>query len=237
MPSLSKAAYQHTPNAAGDKTERRELSAPGNACIIREHPAMDPESSFELIRRAQAGDASALDQLLARYRPRLRRWASGRLPRYAREIADTEDLVQDVLVGTFRSLQTFEQRGEWALQAYLRRALMNRVRDELRRTESRPRRSDLVEGVPSTEASPLEVAAGKEVFAAYELALASLDDLEREAVIARLELGCSYQEIAALVDKPSVDAARMMVARALDKLARLMPSTSAPAGESPNDAT
>jgi RNA polymerase sigma-70 factor (ECF subfamily) len=184
---------------------------------------MDPESSFELIQRAQAGDSSALDRLLARYRPRLRRWASGRLPRYAREFADTEDLVQDVLVGAFRTLPTFGQQGEWALQAYLRSAVMNRIRDELRRVQNRPRRAGLVENLASREASPLEFAAGQETFAAYEAALESLDAREREAVIARLELGCSYQEIAVLVDKPSVDAARMTVARALDKLARRMP--------------
>ena len=41
-------------------------------------------------------------------------------------------------------------------------------------------------------------------------------------MIARLELGCSYHEIAALVDKPTPDAARMTVTRALAKLARLM---------------
>ena len=47
---------------------------------------MDPESSFELIERAQAGDSSAFNRLLERYRPRLHRWATGRLPRYAREM-------------------------------------------------------------------------------------------------------------------------------------------------------
>jgi len=41
-------------------------------------------------------------------------------------------------------------------------------------------------------------------------------------VVARLELGCSYQEIADLLAKPTPDAARMVVGRALTKLARLM---------------
>ena len=183
---------------------------------------MDPESSFELIQRAQSGDGSALEMLLARYRPRLRRWASGRLPRYARDIADTDDLVQDALIGTFRNFQAFEQREEWALQAYLRRAVTNRIRDELRRVSSQPRRHGLPDAAPSDEASPLEAVVGKEAFGRYEQALTSLDAVEREAVIARLELGCSYQEIATLVDKPSPDAARMAVARALAKLATLM---------------
>ena len=76
---------------------------------------MDPESSIELLPKARAGDAAALEELLSRYRPRLKRWATGRLPRYARDITDTDDLVQDALVGTVRNLQAFEHRGEWAM--------------------------------------------------------------------------------------------------------------------------
>jgi RNA polymerase sigma factor (sigma-70 family) len=183
---------------------------------------MDPESSFELLQRAQSGDAEALDRLLARYRPRLQRWASGRLPRYARGLTDTDDLVQEAMVGTFKNLQPFEHRGEWALQAYLRRAVTNRIRDELRRFQSQPPRADLPETALSSDQSPLELALGREVFSQYDAALATLSETEREAVIARIELGCSYQEIAALVDRPSTDAARMLVARALSRLARVM---------------
>ena len=39
---------------------------------------MDPDSSVELIRRAQAGESDALSRLLERYLPELRRWAHGR---------------------------------------------------------------------------------------------------------------------------------------------------------------
>jgi RNA polymerase sigma-70 factor (ECF subfamily) len=183
---------------------------------------MDPESSIELLLKARAGDAGALEELLSRYRPRLKRWATGRLPRYARDITDTDDLVQDALVGTVRNLQAFEQRGEWALQAYLRQAVSNRIRDELRRLATTPRREALPDGLESPDASPLETAAGREIFSKYEQALSELDDLDREAVIARLELGCSYEEIAALVDKPTADAARMMVTRALGRIAKMM---------------
>ena len=183
---------------------------------------MDPESSFELIQRAQSGDSGALDRLLARYRPRLQRWASGRLPRYARDLADTEDLVQDALIGTLKNLRAFDHRGEWALQAYLRQAVTNRIRDELRRVGSQPRRDEIPDDVTTTDASPLEIAVGREAFAKYEAALAALGEDEREGIIARLELGCSYQEVALVLEKPSADAARMTVARALAKLATLM---------------
>ena len=36
----------------------------------------DPESSLDLLARVKAGDQSALEALIARYRPRLVRWAS-----------------------------------------------------------------------------------------------------------------------------------------------------------------
>lgn len=183
---------------------------------------MDLESSFELIERAQQGDSAALERLLARYRPRLQRWATGRLPRYARDMTDTDDLVQDALIGTFKNLDRFEQRGEWALQAYLRQAVTNRIRDEIRRVTARPSRQPLAEELMSAEQSPLSLAIGSELFQKYDRALEALDPIEREAVIARVELGCSYQEIAQLLDKPTADAARMMVGRALTKLAELM---------------
>lgn len=183
---------------------------------------MDVESSVELLHRAQNGDETALNELLVRYRPRLRRWASGRLPKYAREFTDTDDLVQDALLGTVRNFRNFAPEGEWALQAYLRQAVSNRIRDELRRLATLPRRDPLTESAASPDTSPLEAAAGREVVSRYERGLTLLDPVEREAVIARVELGCSYQEIAALVDKPTPDAARMMVSRALARLAQFM---------------
>jgi len=183
---------------------------------------MELESSFELIERAQHGDAEALDRLLARYLPRLRRWASGRLPRYARDLGDTHDLVQEAVIGLVKNFHRFEQRGEGALQAYLRQAVVNRIRDEIRRAGRRPPHDELDPAVVAVGVSPLESAIGGEALERYETALASLGDEEREAVVARLELGCSYQEVATLVGKPTPDAARVAVARAVTKLARLM---------------
>src|SRR5689334_13929045 len=90
------------------------------------------ESTLTLLTRARAGDAAALDDLFGRYLPALRRWASGRLPRWARDLADTHDLVQEALAQTFKRVDGFQHRGEGAWQAYLRQAVMNRIRDELR---------------------------------------------------------------------------------------------------------
>src|SRR5438105_3422588 len=95
------------------------------------------ESSFSLIRRAKAGDRSALDELAGRYLKPLRRWARGRLPASARDGIDTEDIVQDSVVNSLKHLDAFDPRRQGALQAYLRQAIMNRIRDEVRRVQRR----------------------------------------------------------------------------------------------------
>src|SRR5688572_470777 len=92
-----------------------------------------PESSMVLVRRAREGDPAALDDLCARYLPRLRRWAHGRLPGWAREGVDTQDLVQATLAQVVQHIDTFEPRHEGAFQAYVRQALLNRIRDHVRR--------------------------------------------------------------------------------------------------------
>ena len=170
-----------------------------------------PDSTLLLLERARAGDEGALNDLFARYGPALRRWASGRLPRWARDLADTPDLVQDTLLQTFRNIDGFEHRGEGALQAYLRYAVMNRIRDELRKARHRPDRAGLDPEHRDEGPSPLERAIGTEAVERYEAALGRLRPEERDVVIARLEMGLTYPEIAATTGKPSANAARMFV--------------------------
>jgi RNA polymerase sigma factor (sigma-70 family) len=179
-------------------------------------------SSLTLLERAQAGDRAALDALMSRYLPRLQRWASGRLPRWARDVADTQDLVQESVFQTFKNIERFEPRGEGALQAYLRQAILNRIREELRRAKRRPARGELDSQVDDHVRSPLEEAIGQEAIERYERALASLRPEERELVVARIELGYTNQEIAELLGKPTPNAARMAAARAIVRLVKEM---------------
>lgn len=180
-------------------------------------------TTIELLRRAQAGDRAAVDCLLERYRPRLRRWASGRLPRYARELLDTDDLIQETFMRTAGRLETFEARGEGAFAAYLRQVLRNRIADELRRLERRPAaRTSFDEERADDRASPLEEAIGREAVGSYERGLERLDAGEREAIVLRIELGLAWAEVAEALGKPSADAARVAVNRALVRLAQEM---------------
>jgi RNA polymerase sigma-70 factor, ECF subfamily len=184
----------------------------------------DLASTTDLLRRAREGDAQALDDLIRRHVTPLRRWARGRLPRWTRDLRDTEDLVQETLAQTLRHLNDFEPRHEGALQAYLRQALINRVRDEVRRVGRYPIPAGIDENDEHADrsASPLDEAIGREAVERYEGALQRLRPEERELIIARVELQQSYAQIAAGHGKASPDAARMAVTRALVRLAEEM---------------
>jgi len=179
----------------------------------------DAESTFSLIERARAGDSEALERLFARHRKPLQRWASGRMPKWARDISDTEDLVQETLLQTFKRIGDFEPRRVGALQAYLRQAVLNRIREELRRKGRRPPATDLGDIEADSAESPLEQAIGREAVERYEKALARLEPEEREAIIARVEMGYTYEELAEALGKPTPDAARKAAQRALVRLA------------------
>ena len=186
------------------------------------NPAQDADSSLYLLHLAQSGDHDALNRLVARYLPRLRRWASGRLPPWARDLADTQDLVQETLVRAFRRIEGFEPRGEGALQAYLRQVLVNRIREELRRAGRRPASESIDDGAMFDGASPLEQAIGQQSLDRYERALLRLRPEDREAIVTRIELGCSYDEVAVALGKPTANAARSAVNRALMRLVQEM---------------
>jgi RNA polymerase sigma factor (sigma-70 family) len=190
------------------------------------HPHASGRSEFEstshLIDRARAGDQEALERLFTRHLKPLQRWASGRLPRWARDLADTDDLVQETLLQTFKRIEGFEPRRVGALQAYLRQAVLNRIRDELRRKGRQPAATDL-DGLELDQASsPLEQAIGQEAVERYERALERLTPQDREAIIARVELGYSYEELAEALGKPTPDAARKAAQRALVRLVEEM---------------
>jgi RNA polymerase sigma factor (sigma-70 family) len=183
------------------------------------------ESSLSLLERAQTGDEQAMEMLLDRYRPRLERWARGRLPAWARDLADTHDLVQETLIQAFKKVDGFEIRGDGAFQAWLRQILLNRIRQEIRRASRRPAGDELDSQIEDEGTTPLEAAVGKEATERYERALARLKPSDREVIIARVELGQNNDEIAHAFQKPSANAARMAVERALFRLAREMRRT------------
>jgi len=67
-------------------------------------PLLSDEPTMELVIRAREGDRMAVEALLQRCLPSLKRWAHGRLPAAARGPLDTGDLVQDDAAARLRRL-------------------------------------------------------------------------------------------------------------------------------------
>jgi RNA polymerase sigma factor (sigma-70 family) len=179
-------------------------------------PVSNPPSQ-ELLRRARAGDQQALDRLFHRYLPSLHRWAHGRLPKWARNAVDTADVVQETVLQTLLNLGSFEPRRDGALLGYLRRSLLNRIRDRFRYA-ARHRMNELTDTRSDNGASPLQEAISEEERRRYHDALRRLTSADREAIVGRIELEYSYEQLALILRKPTPGAARMAVRRALIRL-------------------
>jgi RNA polymerase sigma-70 factor (ECF subfamily) len=179
----------------------------------------------ELLHQAKLGDPGALNALMTRYLPRLTRWASGRLPGSARSLFETTDLVHETLVKAIEGIDRIEGSGPGGFQAYVRQTLLNRIRDEMRwarRRTGSTQLSGLSEVLVDASPSPLENAIGAELLEQYERAREVLTEDERLFVHLKIELDFSYEDIAAIMDRPSRDAARKGVQRAVRKLAEIM---------------
>lgn len=186
-------------------------------------PRTDLESTATLLDLVRQGDKAARERLASRYIHVLKRLAHGRLPGRARDLLDTDDLVQVTVIRALDHVEAFEPRREGAFLAYMRRILLNLIRDEIRRVAREPGgRASLEDDLPALGRSPLEDAIGRETVERYEAALDRLTDEQREAVVLRLELGFTYQQIADALGHGSSNAARMMVTRALVRLSEGM---------------
>ena len=180
------------------------------------------ETTATLLAMTRSGDESARSRLAARYISVLRRFAHGRLPVRARDMGDTGDLVQITIQRALTHLHDFEPRREGAFLAYLRRILVNQVRDEVRRVSRRPERVPLDDSIPDPGTSPLRWAEEREIVERYEACLQQLSEEQRSAVMLHLEAGMSHPEVAVALGKSSADAARMLVRRGVKRLRDLM---------------
>jgi RNA polymerase sigma-70 factor, ECF subfamily len=179
---------------------------------------LSDEPTIELVISARGGNRLALEALLERCLPPVKRWAHGRLPAHARGALDTGDLVQEAAMHVLARLDKFEPRHVGAMQAYLRMSVVNRIRDEIRRVGRRPETVELLTEPTSDNTSPLEVAIRGEAYERYRCALTKLRPRDREMVVARVEMQWSVEQIAQRFTMPSLDAARVAVSRALKRL-------------------
>jgi RNA polymerase sigma factor (sigma-70 family) len=179
-------------------------------------------STRTLVERTRKGDRSAGDRLFSRLVKRVRHWARNRVPRHQRGLHDTVDVVQDAAAGVWRNLDRIELEKPGDLEAYVKRAVRNRISDEARKLDRRPCPTDLDSQLPEDRPTALDRVLSDEEQERFRSAMAQLTKDEREMLVARHEYKYSYKDIAVLLQKPTADAVRKSVSRAAAKLAELM---------------
>jgi len=179
------------------------------------------DNTIDLVSKIKAGDIAARYELLERAVPPLRRWARGRLPQWARSLADTQDLVQDVVTRTLPRLDGIKVESPESLQNFLRKAVKNQIIDEVRKARSRPRDDTALERQADPAPPPVHWVMKREDMRRYKKAMQTLEPAEQQIIRARKE-GRDYAEIATMFGKPTAAAARMAVNRAIAKLAKAM---------------
>src|SRR5688500_11362573 len=175
-------------------TNRSAIEPSKNADLVS-------DSTLHVFERAQDGDEVAARILIERALPSVRRWARGRLPRYARSHADTEDVVQDVFLRTLRGIKRFQHRTVGGLQAYLRTAVVNRIRDLIRGSNSRGTDVGIDPGTRDWMPSPLEAAIMRPQLDQFLEALRKLRPADRQVIVWRIEPGYTADAIATKLGK------------------------------------
>lgn len=217
--------------------KRTSVGLPATARSLR-MPA-DPSDLLSvtrgLVQAAQSGDDAALEDLFARYLPRVRRIVAGRMQATLRELADVEDVVQDTLLDAFRGLRGFDYASTGAFCNWLARSVQNKLSDRGRRTMAAKRgggrvrrfadQADLsfAESIfPDNGPTPSEVAVGDEENARVERAMLLLGDRYREVINLRVWCGMSHAEVAETMGLTNENTANALFLRARSKLRRLL---------------
>src|SRR5688572_23024289 len=176
-------------------------------------------STRELLPLVRQGDRTAAGELFARFAPALRRLLHARLPGRARGLLETDDLVQDVWARAPPRINGFDYRGPGSFWAYLRRIGLNELGLVApRESPASPGTDETAGEAIATGTGPLSRLVKEERFRAFENALERLSDVQRQALLMRIELQVPYEAIAEECGFPSPAAARMVVCRAMEKI-------------------
>ena len=198
-----------------------------------------PASTQELVAQAQAGNAAAVEQLLTRHYGQLRAFLRLRIDPALRAKESSADLAQSVCRDVLAGLARFEYRGDGSFKAWLFKAALNKLREkhEFYHAHKRDVRQEVSLGTPTDPGdlllsagyatlSPSRIAAGREQIALLEAAFDALPEDYREVLTLSRLAGLSHAEIAQQMAR-TVEASRVLLSRALARLASLLQQSEA----------
>jgi RNA polymerase sigma-70 factor (ECF subfamily) len=163
----------------------------------------DSSQTQELLERAKAGDAPAVNALLDRHREALRRMIDLRMDRAIQQRVDASDIVQDVLVEANRRLDEYLKDPSMPFHLWMRHIARDRLIDAYRRHRQAARRSmdreqplvaaryldqstlDLAAQLADREMTPAAAATWHELQRRFQAALDTLDEQDQEVVLMR----------------------------------------------------
>jgi RNA polymerase sigma-70 factor (ECF subfamily) len=179
---------------------------------------LDPTSGLELLKKARAGDKGALNELIERLRPWMKRLASQMAPQ--RGNLDSSDVVQDALLLVARNFQKCQANGVgqfcgWVLTIVRHEAM--RVGGTRPSPKPLPEGSSAEERIPAQVDTPSEHAIQNEHREQVQQAIARLSVEDQDVILLRDYDDLEYEEIADVLDiTPAV--ARQRHVRALKRL-------------------
>jgi RNA polymerase sigma-70 factor (ECF subfamily) len=201
--------------------------------------ADDDGETSQLIGRVMDGDSRAWDELLARYRDRLRRMIALRLDQRLKGRVDPSDVIQDASLDAVRRLSEYAGNPQVSFYVWLRFLTMQRLIEQQRRhlgakARDAGREISLYQGaLPEAtsaalaahllgrQSSPSEAAIRAERRIRLQEALNSLDPIDREILALRHYEQLSNSDVAHVlqIDK---SAASKRYARALIRLKQIL---------------
>lgn len=179
------------------------------------------EKTAILLEKAQRGNSSAREALYRRLIPRLESYARGRVPISVQSLADTQEIVQETVFRSLSRLEEFKPEHEGALLQYLKRILVNRIRDLARRSGREVPIGDAETIAARGEQTVVSRLVGEETLQRFSECLDSLTSDQRTAVSLYVELGYSLTELGDALNR-SPDAARKLLARGLQSVSAKM---------------
>lgn len=206
-------------------------------------PGYDPThmdaQDTELLERARAGDRRALEALLARHQRSVYRFGL----KMCRDEEDAKDILQDTLLAVARNVKDF--RGASSVSTWLYTIARSFCIKKRRRSKFAPEQEESLEAREPGEAAlqlvdpgrpPDDALAGRQIEAALEQAIGSLDPMYREVLVLRDVEGLTAPEVAEVMGL-SVEAVKSRLHRARVAVrAAVAPLLGIPGAEAPTPA-
>lgn len=206
---------------------------PAAGLDIRDRPRtvvieMEPDpfrKTMIQVKAANAGDLDALNDLLSRYVPWVRKAVAQKMGRkHALDSAD--DVVQESLADAFRAIGRFEDRTEQGFRQWLAQIVLNNVRDSARRRMREqgraPGTTSGASSIAARDPRPSQVALARELEQRIDGALVRLPPLHRDIVRLRDRDGLDDVAIAARLGYKNADTVRALYHRAKRSLRQLL---------------